>query len=309
MKIILKNVTRTYGHKRKIIAVNNVNLEITNQIFGLIGPNGAGKTTIIRMLCGLLQPDSGSLHIDDMDCWREAYEIKKKVSFLHEVTEYPAGISGLEYLIFIGRIRGMQFEEAKRQAQQLIRYLKLEDSADRWIVDYSKGMKQLIGVAASFMGNPSLIILDEPTANLDPNGRFLVLDLIKQHFTEHGVGFLISSHILHELERISTEVGFLFNGRIIAKGSPTHILSDLPRGNVVIRATKLVDLYSRLKELYPEMAVQFQDNELVVENADIQETSQRIHQGLQDCGGVLLEFRQEEGNLERAFKELARRNE
>ncbi len=307
--IQIQNVSKTYGRRRRVEALKDITLEIEDHIFGLIGPNGAGKTTLIRMLCGILKPSSGRLTIGGLDCWDDSFRIKKHVSFLHEVAEYPTGVSALEYLMFVGRIRGMTESEAQNQAKELLEYLGLAESEDRWIVNYSKGMRQLVGIAASFMGSPELIILDEPTANLDPSGRSLVLELVRRQYEEAGTNFFISSHILHELERVSTEVGFLFQGRIVAQGSPAGIIKDLPQGNLIVRTTKTEQLYEILRRQYPEEAIKLHGDEIILFNTEIQEASQRVYQGLQECEGILIEFKQDEGGLERAFRELAGRLE
>ncbi|MCF2136594.1 MAG: ABC transporter ATP-binding protein [Candidatus Thorarchaeota archaeon] len=308
MNIEIQDVSKVFGRgKQRVQALNGVTLEVEDQIFGLIGPNGAGKTTLIRMLCGLLRPSSGRLTIGGLDCWGDSFRIKRHVSFLHENAEYPAGVSAEDYLVFVGRIRGMTKTEAESQACELLEYLGLSENKDRWIIKFSKGMRQLVGIAASFMGSPNLIILDEPTANLDPNGRFLVLDLVRRQHDEENTGFLISSHILHELEKISTEVGFLFQGHIMARGRLSEIIKDLPSGNIIVRATKMEQLYELVKSQYAEGTVRLHDDELIILHSDTQEVSRTINRALQECGGVLIEFRHEEGDLERAFKELARR--
>ena len=304
MKISLYNVSKSYG---KVLAVDQVNLEINDSIFGLIGPNGAGKSTIIRMLCGLLRPDSGTLTIDGLDCWGEAFQIKEQVSFLHETAAYPDGISAMDYLVFVGQVRGMSKNAAKEQAMQLLERVNMEKAADRWIATYSKGMRRLVGVTSSFMGMPKAIVLDEPTANLDPNGRFIVLDLIKQWHEENDTTFFISSHILHELERVSTDVGFLFGGRLVAHDAPSKIMSDLPRGRLILRVTNIEEVFETIRSRYPDMDVSLQGDLIYINDFDQKEASRRINSVLLEYDATLLEFKRDEGSLEHAFKELARR--
>ncbi len=258
----------------------------------------------------MLKPTSGNLKINGMDCWSDSFKIKKNVSFLHEEAEYPLGASAFAYLVFIGRIRGMSKESAQQQANELLERLELADAAHRAIMDYSKGMKQLVGVASSFMGYPDAIVLDEPTANLDPNGRFRVLELVRQWHEERKTTFLISSHILHELERVCTDAGFIFKGQLVAHGSPSEILGGLPLSSVRVRTTKQQEVYEALVKTYPEMSITLRSDAIILDglgDMQIQEVSRQINEVLSKCDAVMLELRQEDGSLEHAFKELARR--
>ncbi len=306
MSITIQGVTKTFG---KIRAVDDVSLKIEQGIFGLIGPNGAGKTTLVRMLCGLLKPDQGNMQIGSHDCWSDAFEIKKTVSFLHETNEYPTGVSARKFLVFIGRIRGMTRTAAEHQASELLTRLNLDYASDRWISGYSKGMKQLVGVASCFMGDPQLIVMDEPTANLDPTGRYLVLQLVREWHDDRNVTFFISSHILHELERVCTHAGFLFKGRLVAQGTPTEIFHNLPAGNVIIRTDKTNCVFERLKEQFEMVEILQHEGVVLVRNQRLEDVSAKLNQILEQCGGMLLEFRQQDGYLEQTFKDLARRFE
>ena len=302
--ISVRDVTKSFGHVK---ALDGLSLDMEPGILGLIGPNGAGKTTLVKMLCGMLKPNNGSLRIGGLNCWKQSHTIKEKVSFLHEDVEYPLGISAIDYLIFVGRIRKMSKRLAQQQAKEIIEYLNLSEHSSRSIFNFSKGMKKLVGIGASVMGNPNLVIMDEPTANLDPSGRFLVIDLIDQLHKEKGTGFLISSHILHELERVCTSVAFLFGGNLLATGTTDEILGDIPHTNLVIRVRKTELVLETLLKLEPTLDFELNSGRIIVRNQEIEHISGILNEAVQQNNSLILELRTEDSDLERIYKTLARR--
>jgi ABC-2 type transport system ATP-binding protein len=255
----------------------------------------------------MLKPNNGSLRIDGLDCWKQSHIIKERVSFLHEDVEYPQGVSAIDYLTFVGRIRKMPKEPARQQAKELIDYLNLSEHSSKSIFEFSKGMKKLVGIGAAIIGNPNLIIMDEPTANLDPSGRFLVMDLVNQLHREKGIGFLISSHILHELERVCTSVGFLFGGNILATGTTDEILGNIPHTNLIIRVRKTDLVLRTLLELEPKLDAELSSGRIIVRNRDIEYVSGILNKAVQQNNSLILEFRTEDSDLERIYKILAGR--
>ncbi|PNV78375.1 MAG: hypothetical protein C0200_01380, partial [Thermoproteota archaeon] len=209
--ISVKELSKSYG---KIKALNKVSLEFSGGVAGLIGPNGAGKTTLIRILVGLARQDSGRAYLFGVEAWKDR-NILRKVGVLHEKPRPPSWTSGRRFLEHICRIKGI--DDANSQIERVSEMLDLR-YMDRPISSYSAGMIQRLSAAACLIGDPELVIMDEPTANLDPMGRLKLLKVIT-NFRKRGTSFFISSHILPELERVCDHIFFLNNGKLVMEGS------------------------------------------------------------------------------------------
>lgn len=211
---------KNYGEVR---ALNGLNLRVSSGIYGFIGLNGAGKTTTIKILVGALKPDSGEAHVLGYDSVRESLRIRQKIGVLHEKPSFPKNVSGLDYLIFVAQLYGLSLNDAKKHSQNILEELGLSTFATRPTGSYSAGMKQRLGLAQALVGNPELVILDEPTANLDPIGRGELLDKIRKLQADKGVNFLISSHILSELQTVCDHVGIINNGVMLEQGEVQEV--------------------------------------------------------------------------------------
>ncbi|MGN0355002.1 MAG: ABC transporter ATP-binding protein [Muricoprocola sp.] len=209
-------LTKCYGEKT---AVNHLNLSIKKgEIFGLLGPNGAGKTTTILMLLGLTEPSAGTATIHGMDCTRNALGIKKIVGYLPDNPGFYQDMTGRQNLAFTGRLNGLSEEEIKQRSEGLLKRVGLEEAADRKAGTYSKGMRQRLGIADVLMKDPEIIIMDEPTLGLDPEGMRELLELMKEMSKEDGRTLLISSHQLYQVQQICDRVGIFVNGNLVACG-------------------------------------------------------------------------------------------
>lgn len=173
-----KNLTKKYGSKT---AVNSLNLQIRQgEIFGLLGPNGAGKTTTILMLLGLTEPTSGNAAILGLNCTREAVKIKRAVGYLPDNVGFYPDMTGRQNLLFTGKLNGLCSNEAETRAEALLARVGMTDAADQRTRTYSKGMKQRLGIADVLMKDPQIIIMDEPTLGIDPEGMRELLQLMLQ---------------------------------------------------------------------------------------------------------------------------------
>lgn len=210
----LESVTKRFG---KVVALDDVSLGLKGKVSGLIGPNGAGKTTLINILLGYTRPNAGTVRVLGYDVSGELEEVKKRVGVLPEKPGFPAFFSGLEFLVRVARVRG--FAEAESRAEAVLKEVGLRFAGDRAIRTYSAGMYQRLGLAQALIGEPELVILDEPAANLDPLGRLDVLELIVRYSREEGVKFLISTHILYDVERTCDWIGIIDAGRVREQGS------------------------------------------------------------------------------------------
>ncbi len=214
--IDLVDLTKMYG---SFTAVDHLSLSIRKgEVFGLLGPNGAGKSTTILMMLGLTDPTSGSVKVCGIDSTTNPIEVKKKVGYLPEDVGFYDERTGLDNLIYTGRLNNLSEKEATEKARQLLTRVGMPDSIDKKSGTYSRGMRQRLGLAAVLIKNPEVIILDEPTLGIDPKGKREFLQLIIQLSKEEGITVLFSSHDLHEVQQVCDRVGLFVNGKLIAEG-------------------------------------------------------------------------------------------
>jgi ABC-2 type transport system ATP-binding protein len=197
-------------------ALDQLSLKIPKGIAGLIGPNGAGKTTTINILLGLVKPNNGEATVFGLDCWRESYEIHHKIGILHEKSAYPKNFTGLRFLEYAAHFHCLS--QPKQRAKEVLDEVGLAKAGDRRIETYSAGMARRLGLAQALIGDPELAILNEPTANVDPLGRIQLLNKIKELHKEHGTSFLISTHILPELEKVCDWIAIIDYGKTVNQG-------------------------------------------------------------------------------------------
>lgn len=211
-----EGLTKLYGEKK---AVDNLNLEIRKgEIFGLLGPNGAGKTTTTLMLLGLTEPSEGQAWIDGKDCTRDPIAIKRMVGYLPDNVGFYADMTGRENLRFTGQLNGLPRDLAEARIDDLLQKVGMTEAADQKTGTYSRGMRQRLGIADVLMKDPSVVIMDEPTLGIDPEGMRELMDLIRALAVEEGRTILISSHQLYQIQQICDRVGLFVNGRLIACG-------------------------------------------------------------------------------------------
>ena len=208
-----ENLSKSFGKEQ---AVSNINLKIRKgEIYGFLGPNGAGKTTTIRMLLGLMKPSSGTIKIFQKDSMKERINILAKVGSLVENPSYYPHLTAYENLEALRKILGVP----KSRIDEVLEIVRLKDAANKKVKGFSLGMKQRLGIAASLLHNPELLILDEPTNGLDPSGIIEIRNLIKRLPSEYGMTIIISSHLLSEIDQMATQVGIVTKGKMIFQDS------------------------------------------------------------------------------------------
>jgi ABC-2 type transport system ATP-binding protein len=218
-----RNLTKNYG---RIKALNNVSFEILEGITALIGPNGSGKTTLINIIMGLIKPDAGEINVLGFDPWRESYLVKGSVNVLHEKPSFPKWYTGLEYLLYVADIYNLS--NPRDRVYEVASWLNIASELDRRVGEYSAGMVQRLGLAQVLLNDPKLIILDEPTANLDPAGRIEVLNLIKKLRRDKGISFILSSHVLPELAKVCDFLVLLHYGSLLLASDVKSLLVTQP---------------------------------------------------------------------------------
>lgn len=227
--IDLVDLTKKYG---SFTAVDHLNLSIRKgEVFGLLGPNGAGKSTTILMMLGLTEPTSGSVYICGINSTKNPIEVKKRVGYLPENVGFYGDRTGLENLIYTGRLNKLSEKEAKERAKELLVRVGLGDSMNKKAGTFSRGMRQRLGLADVLIKDPEVIILDEPTLGIDPNGIRDFLQLIIQLSKEEGITVLFSSHNLHQVQKVCDRVGLFVEGNLIAVGNIQELSQRLFANN------------------------------------------------------------------------------
>jgi ABC-2 type transport system ATP-binding protein len=277
--ISIQNVTKVFPipfKREKVVAVDNLSLTVEpGQVYGLLGPNGSGKSTTMKILLGLVTPTAGKTEIFGCDSTR--VESRVQVGFLPENPYFYKFLTGFETLQFFGKLCGLRGAKLDARAKELLALVGLEDAAARRIGGYSKGMLQRIGLAQALVQEPRLLVLDEPTAGVDPAGSREIRDLIL-NFKERGITVLLCSHLLEQVQEICDRVGILDRGRLIREG--------------------------RLDEL---ISIENQ-TELIIENAS-PELLAEIAQKTAASGARLVGQRKPQQNLERFFLDVTGGNE
>ncbi|MDO5539313.1 MAG: ABC transporter ATP-binding protein [Eubacteriales bacterium] len=224
-----KNLSKIYGTKA---AVNHLDLEIRKgEVFGLLGPNGAGKTTTIMMLLGLTEPTVGQASIYGIDCTRNAIDIKRVAGYLPDNPGFYPDMTGRQNLRFTACMNGLQGEETEKRITQLLERTGMTEAADKKTGTYSKGMKQRLGIADVLIKDPQIIIMDEPTLGLDPEGMRELLELIRQLSKEDGRTLMISSHQLYQVQQICDRVGIFVEGQLVACGKIEELGNQVQQEN------------------------------------------------------------------------------
>ena len=219
MELQLNAVSKQYQNK---VAVDRLSLTLRPGVTGLLGANGAGKTTLMRMICGILNPTSGTVALDGIDVNSEDY--RALLGYLPQDFGYYPGFTGREFLLYMAALKGLDKSAAHRRADELLATVGLTEQARKKIKTYSGGMKQRLGIAQALLNDPRLIVLDEPTAGLDPKERVRFRNLIAALGKENIV--LLSTHIVSDVEHIADRILMMREGQIIYDG-PQEGVGDL----------------------------------------------------------------------------------
>jgi ABC-2 type transport system ATP-binding protein len=227
-----KGLTKRYGD---LVAVDGLDLVVhRGEVFGLLGPNGAGKTTTILMLLGLSEPTKGKARVLGYDPTRQPLEIKRRVGYMPDNVGFYGDLTGRQNLTYTARLNGLRSKQADERIDSLLDLVGLADVAGRRVETYSRGMRQRLGVADALVKEPSVLILDEPTVAIDPEGVMDMLALIRSLAHEHGVTILLSSHLLHQVESVCDRVGIFAKGKMVAVGRMSELAQRILEGPVIL---------------------------------------------------------------------------
>ena len=220
MELVIDRVTKQYQNR---IAVDRVSVKLQKGVYGLLGANGAGKTTLMRMICGILKPTGGTIAYDGIDVGEEAY--RAVLGYLPQDFGYYPEFGAMDFLLYLAALKGIPKSQAKRRAKELLELVSLQDAGRRKIKTFSGGMKQRLGIAQALLNDPRLLILDEPTAGLDPKERVRFRKLIESLGKDSIV--LLSTHIVSDVEHIADEVLMMKDGQLIYQGKWDEEKGDL----------------------------------------------------------------------------------
>lgn len=307
--ILVEHLTKRYGD---FTAVSDLSFEIEEgHVYGFLGPNGAGKSTTMNIMTGCLSATEGCVRIGGYDIFEEPDKAKRLIGYLPEQPPLYMNETPVEYLRFVGEAKGLKGRELAEQIEKVISQAKLEDVRKRLISKLSKGYRQRVGIAQALLGNPKVIILDEPTVGLDPLQIIEIRDLIRQLGQEHTV--ILSSHILSEVQAICEKVLIIAKGKLVAFDEPENLEKLLTASNTVsfIAETETDEIDEIMEGMGAVADWRMKDLEngsirvdMQVEYGETSDICRSIFFTFAEKGKALLELTSKKANLEDVFIEL-----
>ncbi|MFL6125915.1 ATP-binding cassette domain-containing protein [Actinophytocola sp.] len=237
--VLAEGLAKRFGETR---ALDGVDLAVpAASVLGLLGPNGAGKTTAVRILATLLEPDAGHASVCGYDVVREAHRVRQLVGLTGQYASVDEMLTGAENLLLIGRLLGQSRAEAKSRAGELLARFELSDAANRAVKTYSGGMRRRLDLAASLVGRPRVLFLDEPTTGLDPRSRLDLWQIVRDLVAD-GVTVLLTTQYLEEADQLADQIAVVDQGRVIATGTPAQLKARTGAQPLVVRPADPADL-------------------------------------------------------------------
>lgn len=306
--IEVKNVTKKYPN---IKAVDNISFEIKDgEVVGFLGPNGAGKTTTMNMITGFIEPTDGQIIINGFDIVRKSKKAKKQIGYMPEGVPLYTELTAKEFVNYMAELRGVRSKERRQEVEKAIEETGLKDVQNKLIRNLSRGYKQRVSMAGALVGNPEVIILDEPTVGLDPKQITEIRSLIKELGKKHTV--ILSSHILSEVSQICERVIIINHGKIVAIDTPENLENKTKEKNtilVTVEDTKnnMLKLKEKISEI--EEIKMIKDNEdgtkqYSVTSAENVDLRKKLFEVLPKEEITIFELKKDESTLEDAFIKL-----
>lgn len=222
--LAIRGLVKIFGN---LVAVANLNLDIPKgSFYGFVGPNGAGKTTTLNMATGLLTPDQGTAYVNGIDVWKDDHAARAQLGVMPDGMRLLDRLSGPDFLVHVGMLRGLDRETARQRAHQLLDTLDLTDAGKKLISDYSAGMTKKISLAAALIHAPSLLVLDEPFEAVDPVSAANIRQIL-QDFTSRGGTVILSSHVMATVQQLCTHVAVINHGQVLASGTTEEVAAGM----------------------------------------------------------------------------------
>lgn len=223
MQLHIENLSKTYGGR--VQALRGVQLDLQPGVLGLLGPNGAGKSTLMRILATITQPSSGRVLWNDIDIAKNPNGLRNVLGYLPQDFGVYPNLNAIEFLEYLAAVKGIGAAATRKRITELLELVNLTDAAKRALGGYSGGMRQRVGIAQALLNDPKVLIVDEPTAGLDPEERVRFRNLLSELSGERIV--ILSTHIVSDIEAVASNIVILAQGQILAKGSPEHLLASV----------------------------------------------------------------------------------
>lgn len=295
-------LSKWYGD---VIGLNNLNLTILEGITGIVGPNGAGKSTFFKLITGTIKSNAGDLFVLGQRPWGNVKQLGA-IGFCPDYEFLPLEMTGREYLRFLGGLHAMDKEAIEKRIAEVSDIVKMTKSMDRKMGGYSKGMKQRLKIAGALLHNPKLLLLDEPLSGLDPVARRDIMNLIDKLHRELGHTVIVSSHVLHDIERMTHNVVLIYKGRAVATGEISEIrnlISQHPH-NIIVEGKNLGELAKALMDQSYTVSVGFNNNRnsLTVKVSIPEEFFDSMPELVERTGASIERMYSQDDNLESVFK-------
>lgn len=283
--IEVNNLTKEYGNH---VAVDHLSFKIgKGQIYGFLGPNGAGKSTTMNIITGYLAATEGTVLVDGNDILKNPEAAKSKIGYLPEIPPLYMDLTVVEYLLFVAELKKIPGKMRRAQIEKVMEQVGITDMKGRLIKNLSKGYRQRVGLAQAMLGDPEVIILDEPSVGLDPKQMIEIRDLIRELGEDHTV--ILSSHILSEVSAVCDHIMIIAHGRLVA--------SDTPEG--------LQKLMSGTMQLDINVRGDYEEVKEILEEIPSVDTVEQLETQVKDCVGVRVIFKENEDAREEVFYSLA----
>lgn len=302
--ISTRNLTKKFGNTT---AVDNVTFHVNRgEVFGLLGPNGAGKTTTIRMICCLISRTEGDAQVDGLDISKkeDAIRIRKSIGLVPDNVGLYETFSAYQNLLYFGRLYEFPEERIKENIEKYLRILDLWQQKDQHVSTYSKGMKQKVAIARSLVHDPELLVMDEPTANLDPEAAKTIRDIILD-LKKDGRTILLNTHNLDEAQRICSRIGVLRTS-LLATGSPDDLERAIRGRKTVIQLERVSDqILAAAKSVNP-VDIEIDGNRLILELKDPEGDTPALVSAVTAAGGKIRSVKETGASLEDVYLNLVR---
>ncbi|MBU5479400.1 ABC transporter ATP-binding protein [Eubacterium sp. MSJ-13] len=304
----VKSLCKKYGD---FVALDNLDFSIEDgEVFGFVGPNGAGKTTTMRIMAGLIQPDSGRITIAGTDALKNDRRLKSLIGYMPDFFGVYDNLKVIEYMEFYASIYGITGSKADKLCRKLLELVDLEDKSEFFVDELSRGMKQRLCLARCLVHDPQLLILDEPASGLDPRARLEIQKILKR-LKERKKTIIISSHILQELSELCTSVGVIDRGKMLVKGKVDDIMLHLNASNPVqihVTAGKQTAV-NILKNEDKVKNISISDNDITVGFLGTPEDEADLLKKLITNNVKVTSFVRQSGNLEEIFMKVTEKRE